>query len=229
MDLTTPLGFLHALGLCLRLKPGGLLWAAPPCSTFVWMNRGTSQRSTDRAEGNESVPSVAASNIIVARLMLLIALVVTKGCNWMLEQPTSSVMVWMRRMQAIKENLGMCEVFTWMGAFGAATPKGTRLYGNNAAVLALLKRTIKRGDFKKPPKGQETNLRHRKADGRERVRAGPGLKGTQAYPVGFGIAVAAAISTSPIPTVRKHIDVSNDDSWGDARLGEGEAFFESDD
>jgi hypothetical protein len=103
MDLTTPLGFLHALGLCLRLKPGGLLWAAPPCSTFVWMNRGTSQRNKDRAEGNESVPSVAASNIIVARLMLLIALVVTKGCNWVLEQPTSSVMVWMRRMQAIKE------------------------------------------------------------------------------------------------------------------------------
>ena len=31
--------------LCLRLKPGGLLFAAPPCSTFVWMNRGTSGRS----------------------------------------------------------------------------------------------------------------------------------------------------------------------------------------
>jgi hypothetical protein len=128
-----------------------------------------------------------------------------------------------------QENLGMCEVFTWLGAFGAATPKGTRLYGNNAAVLALLKKTITRGDFKKPPKGQETNLRQKMASGHERVRGGPGLKGTQAYPVGFGVAVAAAISTSPIPTVRKHIDVSHGDSWDDARLVECATFFDSDD
>ncbi len=123
----------------------------------------------------------------------------------------------------------MHEVFTWMGAFGAATPKGTRLYGNNASVFALLKKTIKRGDFKKPEKGQETNLRQKMASGHERVRGGPGLKGTQASTVEFGVAVAAAISKSPVPTVRKHIDVSNGDSWGDAHLGECATFFDSDD
>ena len=123
----------------------------------------------------------------------------------------------------------MHEVFTWMGAFGATTPKGTRLYGNNAAALALLKKTIKRGDFKKPAKGQETNLRRKLPSGIELVRGGPGLKGTQAYPVEFGVAVATAICTSPIPTVRGHIDVSSGDSWGDARLAECITFFDSDD
>jgi hypothetical protein len=128
-----------------------------------------------------------------------------------------------------QENLGMCEVFTWMGAFGAATPKGTRLYGNNAAVLKGLKRTIKRGDFQKPPAGDETNLRKLLPSGRELVRGGPGLKGTQAYPPGFGVAVARAIVESPIPTIRKHIDVSSGDSWDDAHLAECVTYFESDD
>ena len=44
MDLLAPFGFLYALHLVLRLKPGGLLHLAPPCSTFVWINRGTSCR-----------------------------------------------------------------------------------------------------------------------------------------------------------------------------------------
>ena len=44
-DFTTDLGFLNSLWLVLRLKQGGLLWGGVPCSSFVWMNMGTSLRS----------------------------------------------------------------------------------------------------------------------------------------------------------------------------------------
>eukprot|EP00959_Pyramimonas_sp_CCMP1952_P460456 9479914-Pyramimonas_sp.AAC.1 len=38
-DITSTDGFLRALLYVMCLKPGGLLWAAPPCSTWVWIGR----------------------------------------------------------------------------------------------------------------------------------------------------------------------------------------------
>ena len=36
-DITTSAGFLRALLYVMKLYPGGLLWAAPPCSSWVWV------------------------------------------------------------------------------------------------------------------------------------------------------------------------------------------------
>ena len=44
-DITSNVGFLRALTYVLALFPGGLLWAAPPCSSWVWVTFGT-----DRAQ-----------------------------------------------------------------------------------------------------------------------------------------------------------------------------------
>lgn len=39
-DITSNVGFLRALTYVLSLCPGGLLWAAPPCSSWVWATSG---------------------------------------------------------------------------------------------------------------------------------------------------------------------------------------------
>lgn len=44
-DITRAEGFAHALTLCMQLRLGGGALLAPPCSSWVWVNRGTSGRS----------------------------------------------------------------------------------------------------------------------------------------------------------------------------------------
>ena len=48
----------------LRLAEGALLHAGPPCSSYVWVNRGTSARTTECPLGNLEEPSVKKSNTI---------------------------------------------------------------------------------------------------------------------------------------------------------------------
>ena len=38
-DLLSAAGFLQLLACLARLRPGGVFWAAPPCSTWVFMSR----------------------------------------------------------------------------------------------------------------------------------------------------------------------------------------------
>eukprot|EP00969_Alexandrium_andersonii_P322703 14258126-Alexandrium_andersonii.AAC.1 len=42
------------------------------------------------------------------------------------------------------------EQFTWMGAYGAPTPKGTYIYGNCEGAVRQMRRSIKRASFVAP-------------------------------------------------------------------------------
>lgn len=53
------IGFMEILLLVLRLRPGGLLVGGPPCSTWVFINRGTSRRSKKRVLGDTKRKCVA--------------------------------------------------------------------------------------------------------------------------------------------------------------------------
>ena len=58
-------GFLKAIQLCLRLVPGGLATAGPPCGSFVFINRWTSGRSRTRPLGNKRGYVQAANQLLV--------------------------------------------------------------------------------------------------------------------------------------------------------------------
>ena len=60
-------GILRGIQIALRLVPDGLLHGGPPCSSFVWLNRGTSKRSAGDVDGDLSEPSVSIANEILAR------------------------------------------------------------------------------------------------------------------------------------------------------------------
>lgn len=59
-------GFLRLIQGCLRLVPDSALHAGPPCSSWIWLNRGTSGRSVNKVMGDTSQPSVLESNMNLA-------------------------------------------------------------------------------------------------------------------------------------------------------------------
>lgn len=91
-NMLTDLGFANAMNLCLSLKPGAGCLMAPVCSTWTFMNRGTSKRSLACPYGNTAVQSVQEGNTMVARCVLLLLLLASRGCWWVLEQPQGSLM-----------------------------------------------------------------------------------------------------------------------------------------
>ena len=79
-------------------------------------------------------------------------------------------------------------VSTWMGSFGALTPKPTWLLGNAPWMTGLHRKLSKNQRF--PPNDTVVHLPGSSTSGRSRrVQGGPGLKETQAYPKEYGQAV----------------------------------------
>lgn len=91
-DLLTTRGLLHAILAVLRLRVNSLLFLGIPCSSWVWLNRGTSKRSKSNPLGDTSIPSVATTSQLTSRCALLIMTAVARGSCWLLEQPSSSLL-----------------------------------------------------------------------------------------------------------------------------------------
>jgi hypothetical protein len=91
-DILSIPGFLRALRLTLRLKIGGVLWTGTPCSSWTFLNRGTSQRSAERPLGNQQEVSVLRANEIVSKVALLCLVAACRHVAWSTEQPLSSLM-----------------------------------------------------------------------------------------------------------------------------------------
>lgn len=105
-NMLTTAGWLRALHLTCRLRHGSLLWAGVPCSSFVYLNRGTSGRSASSPCGKQDVPSVKAANTIVNRVILLILVAIARNVAWTVEQPLSSVMDSLPRFTRLRELCG---------------------------------------------------------------------------------------------------------------------------
>ena len=59
------MGFLKAIQLILRTQEGGLITAGPPCSSFVFLNMGTSLRSKTRPLGNSRRAYIREANMFL--------------------------------------------------------------------------------------------------------------------------------------------------------------------
>ena len=132
---------------------------------------------------------------MVARVSLL--LILTMGLNgiWILEQPSSSLMCLDPRMKKLKElmeRLGgphkrsWWHTHTWMGMYGARTPKAIRLWSNSELVLRL-HRTL---DRSLPFEAEVTASVA--ADGSVSGNRNE-MKESQAYPDAYGLAASELI------------------------------------
>ena len=73
-DFLTPAGFMATLSAVLRIRPGGVLWAGPPCSTWVYMSRHSTGRDKDVRGNWKSSSYVASQRALVCRLLVILQL-----------------------------------------------------------------------------------------------------------------------------------------------------------
>ena len=67
-NVLQPIGLMTLLGLVMRLRPRGLLWLAPVCSTWVFMSRGSTGRHESIAGRWDSSPYILAQNALSCRM-----------------------------------------------------------------------------------------------------------------------------------------------------------------
>ena len=197
-DVLRPEGLVLLLDCVLSLEPCCVLWCAPPCSTWVFLSRGSTHRSKERPEGDVSNEYVLAQDALVERLALVLEVATIKGVWWILEQPANSLM-W--EYPATKETLQRHSaelVRLDMGAFGGTSVKPTHLVGT-APYLQELARTCSAEDREQLRlNGVRTAVQYTDAQGQKRCYGSAALKGTQAYPDGFGAAHALAFKKARV-------------------------------
>ena len=189
MNMLTDKGFLYALFLALNGDDGKGSLAAIVCSTWVYMNSGTSRRCRGRPLGAQSVRSVHAANVMVARMVLLLLLLHAVGMFFLVEQPRGSLM---EKHPSFQWLLGVVKIWKksfLMKNFGARTEKGTWLYSNHPEVNDIDQYYIPWHE-RCCASNVEMVRKTVNAAGKLCINGGRDLKGSQSYPRAFGCAVA---------------------------------------
>ena len=200
-NILSPRGFLRLLLLCMRLARGGMAHWGTVCSSWVWICRGTSKRSSFNWAGDTSRTFVAEGNSMVSRMTVCLILISMRCGDWILEQPATSLMHMHERFDGFVKRLddlkskgargGVKRCYMWMGGHGAATAKPTVLRGT-VPWLSLLKAPLNRAALKATAASTPQVVRELEphSDGRRRVTGEKDtLKATQEYPVGYAQAI----------------------------------------
>lgn len=248
MDILTDDGFVQIIAIMLQLQqPGpegllqpGLLWLAPVCSSWIFINRATSGRSQLLPLGDEAKPYVREANLMVSRTALLVWLAHGMGLDWVIEQPQSSILHMHPRIQDLNQRTDVRQAQLALGAFRAETKKPLKLLCNCAWPGRLTKRRLPR-DFVARIRPYMVHVRGQT----KRVTGNKLLKQTQTYPRAFGRAVVRAWAAAapprkePLCTPREwtreqcalrsvHKELRSqqlDDKWEDAEMPRVEAFL----
>jgi len=202
-------GFAYALQYALRIRPGGLMIAGPPCSHFVWLSSSWHQRDESHPEGNVEEPKVIISNIFVLNFLVIATILCMRGVMVLTEQPHSSRMYLNYVFKKFNSVFNMTRHHTWMRAFAHPMPKPSDLRANFKGASSLvriwseerqaLSKTM--GDFAFSPKCK-VKVGHRVRNGRKtseyhEVRSGwvvgtELLKESAEYTSGFAAAILSA-------------------------------------
>jgi hypothetical protein len=192
-NILTADGFLVAVMYALCVVPGGVTAFAPVCSSWLWVARNATKRSTLDPLGDIRFQGVRDANKMVSRVVLLLELLTIMGVVWILEQPVSSLLSMHPRFQAFllkwggayRHNVKMC----W---YGGAFTKPTWLY----SFCDWWGEIRDHSPFCNPNHTAEQQLTETVyVDGKRRVTGKPNdMKSSQAYPVNFGRALAYVYS-----------------------------------
>ena len=125
-DITTLQGFRTAIALVLRLATHGLLWLAPDCSSWGFMNSSRCQRSEANSyRGDVTYPKVIAGNLMAECSVFLILLAAARKVKAALENPSSSCFFKYGPVVDVANSLNMVVGYTYRCAFSVA-PFGKR-------------------------------------------------------------------------------------------------------
>ena len=213
-DLTTPTGFWLALSLVLRLRAGGLLWLAPVCSSWGWMNAARCKRNaSNNYEGDTTVQAVSVGNIMARPSAFLTMVAALRDVRVGLENPVGSKIFKYGPVAKVTAAWEMCR------ATSPRCPFSTEPYGQRWLKTYEFWATgpwIRRVHAPCVCPGREhyaTVQRKRGPDGKEAVTGiAESLVGSAEYPPALGrriwacsqgIAIDAGTPTPPPPKSRK--------------------------
>ena len=137
MDILSSSGFANAVFQICNLKPGSGCLAAPVCSSWVFMSRGTTLRTKARPLGRSDNEGVINGNIMTARVLILMLLASAKGIFWLLEQPESSLMEHHPCFQEVLAMVKLVKKTIYMQNYGGSSPKPTILYSRLSPDLGF--------------------------------------------------------------------------------------------
>lgn len=143
-DICRLAGLRAAAALVRRLRPGGLLWLAPPCSSWVWISSSWHKRTPQQPWGRSGIPEIRDANSTAVAVGALMRLGASRGAQVFLEQPKDSVMHHCPPIAKAIAMTGCASVVTHLGAFGGPIPKPLRLW-SNCRLLGSLRRDLPRG------------------------------------------------------------------------------------
>ena len=138
MDINTPLGFIHAFHVTMRVRLGGMSLHAPVCSSWGKLNRGTSKRSPLNVLGNIANLKVREANKMVSRTTLILWLQIALGVFILLEQPNGSLMDQHHRLKYLIDKCCIHHISFDMEEFGGPTKKPTWVYSQYEWITDLL-------------------------------------------------------------------------------------------
>ena len=134
-DITTPQGFRAAIALVMRLVCHGLLWLAPPCSSWTFLNSSRCRRSAENGyRGDCTYGPVATGNCTAEASVFLCLLAVSRQAKVGLENPIGSEFFKFGPIMDMEKALGMISATTYRCAFSVA-PFGKR-YNKAYSILA---------------------------------------------------------------------------------------------
>ena len=189
-DVETDRGFLLWLETLMFLRPGGLLWMAPVCSSWAWINNHTSGRTRFEPWGKDRAKHTVSGNIQCVRCLLLAFLARTVSCHVVIEQPLSSSMMRLGCVTRFRQQAAAHLYTSWLGALGAPTLKPTRLCSNAPWAHHL---ATDRPDMEVSSSDALVTVESRPGKPRS-VTGSAALKSSQAYPRAFGMLIARHVS-----------------------------------
>jgi hypothetical protein len=89
-DLLSVKGFLSAVRCVLSLRVCGLLWLAPVCSSFVFMNSSNCRRTMGNPSGDKTYRPVIEGNLHASVAAFLFVLATLRGVRAVVENPAGS-------------------------------------------------------------------------------------------------------------------------------------------
>lgn len=192
-DLAKQEGFMLAAQRLLQLRRGGCLWCAPVCSTWVWVGRSQTGRTSENPAGFNT-RCVQNANRMVENTIVLATWAIARGCFVSLEQPSSSILHLFPPAKALFETERFHRLPAALGHFGASSLKPITVWTNNVHFFNLPahSRAAGRGHFE--------SLVIRNEDGSVTGRTSE-LKQSQEYPDEFGRLVASAMLRSQKSTI----------------------------
>lgn len=140
-DAHKPGGFRLWVLTMTYVKQFGFAWLAPTCSSWIWLTRSQTKRSSANPMGCEGHYLTRDGNASVVRVLILLTLSILIDVEACVEQPLSSLMPKVPAFARVLQTEGRWRAwertFTWLGAFGGLSHKPTVFLSNASWVKGL--------------------------------------------------------------------------------------------